>query len=226
MTPTESIGATLPGATQSKTPAAAPAKPVISSDFETFLSMLSTQLKNQDPMNPVESADYAVQLATFSSVEQQVLTNQLLEGLMAQQTVAGMDGYAGWIGLEARSDAPTWFDGTTPVELNPVPHADAESAEIVIRDAAGLEVARRDVPTGAQPYYWDGADQKGKALQPGLYSFELESRTDGSVTAVEPLETYGRVVEARKEPTGVAIVLQGGATIAPDGVTGLRQPEP
>jgi flagellar basal-body rod modification protein FlgD len=43
----------------------------LSSDFETFLKMLTTQLKNQDPMNPVDSADYAVQLATFSSVEQQ-----------------------------------------------------------------------------------------------------------------------------------------------------------
>ena len=44
----------------------------LSSDFETFLRMLTTQLQNQDPLNPVDSADFAVQLATFSSVEQQV----------------------------------------------------------------------------------------------------------------------------------------------------------
>ena len=50
-------------------------KPVLSSDFETFLKMLTVQLENQDPLNPVDSADYAVQLATFSGVEQQVQTN-------------------------------------------------------------------------------------------------------------------------------------------------------
>ena len=41
-----------------------------SSDFETFLKMLTVQMQNQDPLNPVESTDYAVQLATFSGVEQ------------------------------------------------------------------------------------------------------------------------------------------------------------
>ena len=53
----------------------------ISSDFETFLLMLTTQLENQDPLNPIESQDFAVQLATFSGVEQQVLTNDLLSDL-------------------------------------------------------------------------------------------------------------------------------------------------
>ena len=47
---------------------------VISSDFETFLRMLTVQLENQDPLDPTDSADYAMQLATFSGVEQQVLS--------------------------------------------------------------------------------------------------------------------------------------------------------
>ena len=51
---------------------------VISSDFETFLKMLTVQMENQDPLNPTDSSEYAMQLATFSGVEQQVLTNDLL----------------------------------------------------------------------------------------------------------------------------------------------------
>ena len=39
-----------------------------SSDYETFLKMLTVQMQNQDPLNPVESSDFAAQLATFSSV--------------------------------------------------------------------------------------------------------------------------------------------------------------
>ena len=48
-------------------------------DFETFVKMLTTQLKNQDPLDPMDSANFASQLAAFSSVEQQVLTNNHLE---------------------------------------------------------------------------------------------------------------------------------------------------
>ena len=63
---------------------------VISSDFETFLKMLTTQMQNQDPLNPIESSDYAVQLATFSGVEQQVRTNQLLADLANQMGSSGL----------------------------------------------------------------------------------------------------------------------------------------
>lgn len=53
----------------------------LTSDFDTFLRMLTVQMQNQDPLDPVDSADYAVQLATFSGVEQQVRTNELLTEL-------------------------------------------------------------------------------------------------------------------------------------------------
>ena len=52
--------------------AGAPAASFSGGDFQTFLKMLTTQIKNQDPLNPMEGSDFAVQLATFSGVEQQV----------------------------------------------------------------------------------------------------------------------------------------------------------
>ena len=60
-----------PLAAPATTPPAAPAPSrAISSDFDTFLRMLTVQMRNQDPLDPIDSADYAVQLATFSGVEQ------------------------------------------------------------------------------------------------------------------------------------------------------------
>lgn len=50
--------------------------------FEVFLKMLTTQIKNQDPLNPMENTEFAVQLATFTGVEQQVQTNLLLTQLL------------------------------------------------------------------------------------------------------------------------------------------------
>ena len=58
-----------------------PARSALASDFDTFLRMLTTQMQNQDPLNPIDSTDYATQLATFSGVEQQVRTNSLLADL-------------------------------------------------------------------------------------------------------------------------------------------------
>jgi flagellar basal-body rod modification protein FlgD len=73
----------------------------ISSDFETFLKMLTVQMQNQDPLNPVDSSDYATQLATFSGVEQQVQTNDLLRSL-AGQMGTGLDNQpVVWAGVRA-----------------------------------------------------------------------------------------------------------------------------
>jgi flagellar basal-body rod modification protein FlgD len=80
------------------TPAPVAQPAAISSDFTTFLKMLTTQMQNQDPLNPIDSADYAVQLATFSGVEQSVKTNQLLESLGQQFGLLGMAQMAGWVG--------------------------------------------------------------------------------------------------------------------------------
>lgn len=82
----------------------------VSADFETFLKMLTAQIQNQDPMNPIVSSDYATQLATFSSVEQQVLANSYLENIQAhyQQVVW----QASLTGLENQRKSKKTFGST------------------------------------------------------------------------------------------------------------------
>ena len=69
------------------------------------------QMENQDPLNPVDSSDYAVQLATFSGVEQQVQTNDLLRSLATQLGSDGMAQMLAWVGKEARAPTAAYFDG-------------------------------------------------------------------------------------------------------------------
>ena len=69
------------------------------SDYETFLKMLTVQMQNQDPLNPVEASDFAAQLANFSAVEQQVLTNNLLTSIEARLAATGVSQLAGWVGM-------------------------------------------------------------------------------------------------------------------------------
>ena len=64
--------------------------------------MMTVQMENQDPLNPMESSEFAVQLATFSGVEQQIRTNDLLASMIASQTAGGLAELANWVGMEAR----------------------------------------------------------------------------------------------------------------------------
>ena len=113
----------------------------LSSDFETFIRMLTVQMENQDPLNPIESTEFATQLATFSSVEQQVKTNDLLSALGAQMSLLGVSQLSGWIGMEGRAVAPVVFDGS-PVTLTISGNTVADRHELVVRDNNSEEVQR------------------------------------------------------------------------------------
>lgn len=197
---------------------------LIDSDFQTFLVMLTTQMQNQDPLNPIESSDYAVQLATFSGVEQQVQTNDLLKNLVTQMGLMGMAQLAGWVGMEARAAAPAWFDGD-PVTLAPNPASVADEAVLVVYDSNGAEVSRRSIPVSADPVQWNGLTETGSVLGSGLYTFRLESYLNGSQIANTQVETYAPIVEARGENGGTVLILEGGARISSNDVTALRKPQ-
>lgn len=206
----------LPSASQ-------PSTPKITSDFNTFLKMLTVQMQNQDPMKPIDSADYAVQLATFSGVEQQVRTNQLLADMQGKFSQMGMSEMASWIGKEARSPAPVRYDGAA-ISLSPSPAAGADRAVLVVKDAQGKLVSREEIPVSSAPYSWLGAGIDGNPLPPGTYSLALESRKGDQVLATTPVEHYARVIEARGGSGGTRLVLEGGIEVPASDVTALREP--
>lgn len=218
VTPVTSQAAALSAA-----PAATAQGGMIGSDFQTFLQMLTVQMRHQDPLNPMQASDFAVQLATFSGVEQQLRTNQLLEGLTAQMGVAGLADFAGWVGMEARAEMPAAFTGE-PIRLAPPILAIAERAELVVRNAFGTEVARRDIPLEAGDYLWDGTGNDGLPLPEGTYSFEVVNYAEGEPVAALAAEVWAVVAEARLQDGTAYLVLPGGVQIAAAAVTALRPP--
>lgn len=193
----------------------------ISSDFDTFLKMLTAQIQNQDPMNPIDSADYAVQLATFSSVEQQTLTNQKLDSLAGLMTVQGMAQLAPWVGQYARSDAAVSFQGS-PVTLLPAPAQNADRAVLVVQDRSGNTVSRTDIPPLAQPYEWQGMDMTGLPLANGAYSLGVESYREEEFLGTSPIESYALIEEVQTGPEGPRLVLAGGSVVSADQIKALR----
>ncbi len=194
---------------------------LISSDFQTFLKMLTTQARNQDPLNPMDSSDYAQQLATFSGVEQQVRTNSLLEALSSQFGTAGLAQFASWVGMEAKVTVPVPFDGV-PITLFPTPTDGADQAVLVTFDDAGHEVARSAAPVGTDPLTWAGTDSSGQPLASGLYSFRLESYAAGQLIGTTEVASYADIIEVRNGTAGATFLLDGGSEVSAADITALR----
>ena len=187
-----------------------------------FLKMLTAQMQNQDPLNPIDSTDYATQLATFSGVEQQTRTNQLLEGMGGQIGMNGLAQLAGWVGMEARTEAGVAFDGASPVSVAVTPRLGANRATLVATDAAGTVVGRQDIAPDAAEAVWSGIGIDGRTLNPGTYALSVETSLNGSAAQTAPAAHYARVLEVRSGTDGNRLILEGGAEVAAADVTALR----
>ncbi|AHM03694.1 Flagellar basal-body rod modification protein FlgD [Roseibacterium elongatum DSM 19469] len=196
---------------------------VLSADFQTFLQLLTTQMQNQDPLNPMESTEYATQLATFSGVEQQVLTNDLLAELQAGLGTLGMGELGGWIGMEARAEMPVYFEGQT-VTLQAVPNQLADRAELLVRNEAGEVVQRLPIPLSDQPFEWTGEDLDGATLEEGIYSFSIESWQGEDLLDERNVMVRAEIEEAQLVNGAVWLTVEGGLSIPAEAVLGLRNP--
>lgn len=196
---------------------------VISTDFEVFLRMLTAQAEYQDPLEPIDSSQYAAQLAQFSMVEQQVTTNNLMQEMLSALGANDMASAANWIGMEALVQGPADYDGD-PVTIAPNPPITADEVTLIVTNAQGTEVQRLAMPLGAEPYVWDGRKPDGSPLTYGEYTFQIESKANGEVLVTEPALSYSRVTEARIENGETLLVLNSGYMILANNVAGLREP--
>ena len=192
-------------------------------DYQMFLRMLTAQATNQDPLNPIDSSDYAAQLAAFSGVEQQVKTNDLLTALAAQLGTSGMAEMAAWVGKEARAPVAANFTGT-PITIAPNPASSADSVELVVKNAAGLEVQRMSIPVSAETLEWAGVTTDGAPLPNGNYTFTVESSLGGEVILSEPADIYSTIQEVRSEGGQTILILSGGVAVSSTQVSALRDP--
>jgi len=200
-------------------------QPAIDSDFETFLRMLTVQMQNQDPLNPTKAEDFAVQLATFASVEQQVFTNDLLEAMQLQMGLSGVSEFANWIGKEARAPTFASFDGETPIDVAVSPDPNADEAYLVVKNTDGLEVDRYPIDLDDSMLQYDGTTAGGSTLPEGEYSFTVENWIDGGADSFAQAEVYTKVTEARIVDGQIVLVTEGGVEISTEQVSALREPE-
>lgn len=192
-----------------------------SSDYETFLLMLTTQLENQDPTDPADADELAVQLATFSGVEQQTYTNELLNDLIEQTSVSSLAELGGWVGREVLAGGPTTFDGS-PVDLEVTVPALADKAELVVYRDDGTEVQRLPLDDTSSSISWAGTDQSGTPMPVGTYWFGVEATSLGQPLSGGTVSTYRAIDEVRVGSPSSILITKAGDEIELTDVVALR----
>lgn len=175
--------------------------PRLSADLGTFLTLLTTQLRNQDPTKPMDTETLTQQLVQFATVEQQLQGNQTLGRLLELQQAGQLAGAATLVGrrVTLETDRLPLQDGLAEVMLPAAGRA--ERAVVELRDAAGTVIRSEAVALGAGPtrWTWDGRDARGAARPDGEYRVAVAGRAaDGSAVPLGFAVT-GRVTGALRE---------------------------
>lgn len=208
---------------RAQTAATATRASAINSDFETFLRLLTTQMKNQDPLNPMESTEFATQLAQFSAVEQQVRTNELLGGLQTGLATLGMGQIGGWIGMEARADMPVNFQGQS-VTMAGSQHPMADRMDMVVRNAFGHVVQNIPIPLSDKSFVWNGTGADGSRVPHGTYTFTIQNWSGQNMIDERNATVFGTVEEAAIMGGEIWLTMADGVSIPAADVLGLGRP--
>jgi len=158
---------------------------------EDFLKLLVAQLENQDPLEPQSNTEFIAQLATFSSLEQQTVTNDKLDSVLSatvdMQQLAGID----MLGKTVVAQSDNFYLNGDQVEIGMYLPEDATSVTVNILDEDESVVATiesSDLSAGDNFLEWDGTDMDGNPLPEGEYSLSVEAyNSEGEIDNVLPL---------------------------------------
>ncbi len=206
-------------------PDAAP-KADASGDFQTFLTLLTAQLRNQDPLKPVESTAFVAQLASFSAVEQQVQSNTKLESILEALASGATGGLSQWIGQEVRNPGSASYQNK-PLDVLYLSHTDADQVELVVYDESNNIVARQQLDKNESNVQWSGILADGsRATEGARYRFETNSMLDGEVIASAPAQVFSTVQEVRKFQGQPVLYFADGTQMFAADVEAMRTPQP
>ena len=167
----------------------------LSGNFSTFLTLLTTQLKNQDPTSPMDSNTFTQQLVMYSQVEQQINTNDNLKTLIGQGTTNAAAMAATYLGkkVSITNGNGSLTSGAAAWTYN----LDTASAttQLAITDAKGQTVytATGETTAGNHSFTWDGKDINGNQLADGTYKLTVTAADSASNKVTSSVASAGTI---------------------------------
>jgi len=198
----------------------------LSDTFDTFLSLLTTQLKNQNPLEPLDANQFTQQLVQFAGVEQAVNTNKKLDKLVALQNGNQLNAAVSYLGndIEAASDQVMLQNGSATLKYDLKGNAAQDAVTIVDGFGQPVRTIAGERDAGSHEFVWDGRDNNGNALPDGAYSFSV-SAVDGTGQTVQATtSTVGRATGI-KTLDGTVTLSVGDLDIPLEDVVAVRTPD-
>ncbi|MES2906941.1 MAG: flagellar hook capping FlgD N-terminal domain-containing protein [Pseudomonadota bacterium] len=164
------------------------ASSTLDDNFNMFLNLLTTQLKNQNPLEPMDADKFTQQLTQYSGIEQQIKSNSLLTDVIGQLGANSMMSVLGFMNMEVTSGGATTelADGSAKWTLTS-PSSSILTGHITIRNDKSEVVATQDytLNPGEQSFTWNGKDKNGIALPDGNYTISVDAKdATGGVVSV------------------------------------------
>lgn len=150
----------------------------LADDFSQFLTLLTIQLQNQDPLSPIETNEFTNQLVAFTGVEQQINTNDRLDSLVALQLNEAFGGALEYVGLDVSYvSSEVNFDGETPADIRYALNDQAVSSTLRVLDEDGIVVFEGPAASspGQHDFTWDGSLSGGGIAEPGTYRIQIDA---------------------------------------------------
>lgn len=190
---------------------------------DDFLSLLVTQLQNQNPLDPTDTTEFTNQLMSYASYDQQVQMNEQLSSLTSALSSITSGNAIGYLNqsVEAYGDTASLQDGTATwgYSLNSA----ASDVTITIKNEDGTVVWEGAGETGAgkHTFEWDGVSSDGKQLADGKYKIEVTA-TDASGTSIYGTTSISGTVTGIDSSSGTTLLTVGGVEVTLDSIFSVK----
>ncbi len=215
----------ITGAIQTGATKTASSSQQLSADMNTFLTLLTTQLKYQDPMDPMDTAEFTNQLVQYSAVEQSIQMNSKLDNLL-NLTVSNLGAQAvSYIGKTAQvlGDVMPLEGGKAKATYTL--NKDVSTVTINVKDMSGKFVysTTGDTTSGTHEFTWDGKDNNGSQLPDGAYQIVVSAKVpDGDAAATVTTTVFGKVTGVASDSNGVYVGLGDSVTASLGDILTMR----
>ena len=200
---------------------------IIGKNFNTFLTILTTQLKNQDPLSPMDTTKFTDQLVNFTQVEQQVATNSKLDSLLKGQSSNQLTAAVSYIGkeVEAAGDAVFLKDGNGKIGYG-LKRSSAKTT-ITVLDAQGrlVRTLKGSTKAGNHVVKWDGTDDTGRKVADGTYRVSVTALDGKGKTMESTSTTFGKVSGVEIDGGKVTLIM-GSLSVDLNKIISVHQPAP
>lgn len=225
MTTVTDTASTLSGTSTGSASTAASSSGLLT-DYNLFLKLLTTQMTNQDPLDPMDTSEYTQQLVQYSQVEQSIQQTGKLGDILSQMLSQQMAQASSYIGREARFDSAVAGLGDGPAKWTYYVGGTPATVTATIKDAKGVTVRTVTLdPSETQgSYEWDGTRTDGTKAAEGAYTLSISSLAADGSTLDTTINSVGVVDDVVTDGTSIMLGVNG-IRLSASGLVALTMPK-